>query len=409
MQSNSITEGINAVIDYSREFREETTVRKYEKACIIIQGFYEEQGLVRYSFELNDEIRCGYCRAESISGYTICRYVFRTLGMLDDYFGGRGFRDKYSFVSRYKRLLNSAYQQLVEEFAKSLTVKESSVAVICSIARDFFYYFQESGISALGEIRQEMLYEFMMWEYRDHKGSMGNVVYVVRSIIAFLEGRGILRAPIKLLPFSLPESKRAVYPAFSYEDMERILAQPDTGTVSGKRDYAVLILASVTGIRAVDIANLKLIDIQWQDMCINFIQSKTGKGLSLPLENRAALALSDYILNGRPKAGSPYVFLTESEPYRKLSNKSSVANILNKHIKRSGVEKVPRDGKTFHAFRRCMGSWLLDTSAGPELISQILGHQSQDSLKSYLPITTSKLGICALSFDGIEVQAEVYQ
>lgn len=56
-----------------------------------------------------------------------------------------------------------------------------------------------------------------------------------------------------------------------------------------------------------------------------------------------------------------------------------------------------------------MGIWLLDTASSPEMISQILGHQSKDVLKRYLPLSPSKLNICALGFDGIPVQSEVYR
>ncbi|WP_157382114.1 tyrosine-type recombinase/integrase [Schinkia azotoformans] len=103
------------------------------------------------------------------------------------------------------------------------------------------------------------------------------------------------------------------------------------------------------------------------------------------------------------------IFLTEIAPYRRLSDKSSVANVLNKNIKISGIEKKRHDGKSFHAFRRSMGIWLLDTVSSPEMISQILGHQSKDVLKRYLPLSPSKLSICALGFDGIQVESEVYR
>lgn len=412
MQPKTIVAGITAVIEYCRKFRTDDTTRRYEKACNIIQTYYEMSGQAYYSADFNDEIR-NHLYDESnnhvISGYPEYRYVFRALGMLDDYYDGKPFHDKYPFVSRYKHQLQPIYQQLAEEFIDSLSVTKNTVPVIYSIARDFFYYIQQLELSNMNCIRQETLYAFMMQEYQDHKGCMNNVVYVLRLMCVFLNQKGFQQVPTDLLPFALPPSRRKVYPAFSSEDMGKILSQPDTSTPSGKRDYAVLILASVTGMRAIDIANLKLADIQWKEMTIRFIQHKTGNGVSLPLNYKAAFAVSNYILNGRPEADSSYVFLTESKPFYKLSDKSSIANILNKYAKQAGIEKLPRDGKSFHAFRRNMGIWLLDTSSDPELISQILGHQSRDVLKRYLPLTTSKLRICALDFEGIQVQTEVYR
>lgn len=411
MQSKTIAEGITAVIEYCRGIRTKETIRGYEKACNTIRAYYEKSGQTYYNVGINNEIRdhfCGELKSNATIGYQNHRYLFRTLGMLDDYYNGHPFRDKYPFISRYKHQLQPVYQQLAEEFKESLTVRKNTVPVIYSIARDFFYYVQQLELSDMNSICHETLYEFMMQGYQDHKGCMNNVIYVLRLICVFLKGKGFQKVPEYLLPFSLPTSRKKVYPAFNTDDMKNILFQPDKRTPSGKRDYAVLILASLTGMRAIDIANLKLADLHWKEMKIHFIQHKTGNGLSLPLESKAALAISDYILNGRPESGSPYVFLTEAKPFRKLNDKSSVANILNKHAKRAGIEKSPHDGKSFHAFRRNMGIWLLDTSSNPELISQILGHQSQDVLKRYLPLSVSKLSMCALDFDGIEVQTEVY-
>jgi integrase len=411
MQPKTIAEGITAVIEYCREFRTDDTLREYEKACNIIQNYYEKSEQMYYDASINNDIRDYFCSEQKSSAtmeHKYHHYLFRTLGMLDDYYNSKPFRDKYPFISRYKHQLQPVYQQLAEEFKESLTVRKGTVPVIYSIARDFFYYVQQLGLSDMNNIRHETLYDFMMREYQDHKGCMNNVIYVLRLICAFLKGKGS-HVSEDFLPFSLPTSRKKVYPAFNTDDMKSILSQPDKSIPSGKRDYAVLILASVTGMRAIDIANLKLTDLNWKEMTIHFIQHKTGNGVSLPLDSKAALAVSDYILNGRPKSGSSYVFLTEAKPYHKLNDKSSVANILNKYVKQAGIEKSPHDGKSFHAFRRSMGIWLLDTSSNPELISQILGHQSQDVLKRYLPLSASKLSMCALDFEGIEVQTEVYR
>ena len=118
-----------------------------------------------------------------------------------------------------------------------------------------------------------------MQEYKDHTGCMNNVIYVLRLICVFLKGKGFQKVPEDLLPFSLPTSRKKVYPAFNTDDMKNILSQPDKSTPSGKRDYAVLILASLTEMRAIDIANLKLADIHWKEMKIHFIQHKTGNGI----------------------------------------------------------------------------------------------------------------------------------
>lgn len=412
MQSQPISNGIDAVMKYCIDFRSQQTVSYYAKACEFIQTYYHQLQQVNYNANINDQIR-HEIRLEILdnqtSKYNRERFVFRVLGMLDDYYRGLPIRDKYPVVSRYKHQLEPFYQAIAEEFKGSLNVKKNTVPIIYSIARDFFHYIQQLKITDLSNIDHEVIYGFLMQEYKDHRGCMNNVMYVMRLICEHFCNKGFHNVPLELLPFALAPSRKRVLPAFNRIDLKNILSSPDTGKATGKRDFAILMLGSVTGIRAIDIANLKLTDINWREMTIHIVQHKTGYGLSLPFEPSAAAAVSDYILNGRPDSESPFIFLTEDAPYRKMNDKSSVASVLNKYIKISGIEKKAYDGKSFHALRRSMGVWLLDTSSSPEMISQILGHRDKDVIKLYLPLDASKLSICALGFEAIPVQSEVYR
>lgn len=412
MQLQPITNGIDAVMKFCNDFRSQETVRCYTNACEFIQKYYHQQQQVNYNADINNQIRHGL-HLEISDNHTFKynreRYIFRVLGMLDDYYRDLPIRDKYPVVSRYKHHLDPFYQAIAEDFKDNLTAKKNTVPILYSIARDFFHYLQQLKISDLSDIDHETIYDFLMQEYKDHRGCMNNVMYVMRLICEYLRNKGFRNMPAELLPFALAPSRKRILPSFNRTDMENILSSPDTEKPAGKRDLAILMLASVTGIRAIDIANLKLTDINWREMTIHFVQHKTGYGLSLPFESSAAAVVADYILNGRPDSESPYVFLTESAPYRKLNDKSSVSNVLNKYVKMSGVEKKAHDGKSFHALRRNMGVWLLNTSSSPEIISQILGHRDKDVIKRYLPLDASKLSICALGFDAIPVQSEVYR
>ena len=413
MENKPIAEGIEAILEFSRNYRTKDTVVYYKKACSQIQSYYKSHGETNFSNEIQQEIKeqtSTTLNKSSTFYYKNGALILRVLQMLNSFNEGKSFQEHYHREKRYKYQLHPFYQQLSEEFIKSLTVSKNTLPTIYCVVRAFFHYLQELEISNMDDVQPNLIYAFMKQEAQTHQGSIANITYVLRRICEFLNHqRGFIHVPTTIMPFKLPPSRTKVLQAFKTEDMEKILSQPMTNTSGGKRDYAVLILASVTGMRAIDIANLKLIDFQWRDRTIHFIQHKTNKGVTLPLDSRAVCAVSNYILQGRPQSGCPYVFLTETKPYRKLSDKSSVANILNKYVKSSGIEKVPHDGKAFHAFRRSMGSWLLETSTSPELISQILGHQSKDVLKRYLPLVPSKLKLCALSFVDVPVQSEVYK
>lgn len=81
----------------------------------------------------------------------------------------------------------------------------------------------------------------------------------------------------------------------------------------GKRDYAIMLTAIQTGLRAVDIVNLKRQDIDWETMK-SALFSKTGHPLNLPRVWDWGMRIADYLLNGRPKCDIPLFMWQSSVP-----------------------------------------------------------------------------------------------
>lgn len=130
--------------------------------------------------------------------------------------------------------------------------------------------------------------------------------------------------------------------------------------------------------------------------------------IGLPIPAEVIEAVNDYIQNARPDVDSDYIFLTINRPYRKLSDKSSVRNILMRQLKNSYIGYSPGTGRGFHVFRRTMGKWLLGASVKPEMISQVLGHRNGEILKRYLPLAPDTMRKCSLGFETVPLRSEVF-
>ncbi|WP_298839822.1 tyrosine-type recombinase/integrase [Clostridium sp.] len=66
------------------------------------------------------------------------------------------------------------------------------------------------------------------------------------------------------------------------------------------------------------------------------------------------------------------------------------------------------DGKSFHALRRSMATWMLESDIPLSTISQVLGHKSMNSAKPYLSMSERKLFECALGFESIPIEKGIY-
>ena len=91
----------------------------------------------------------------------------------------------------------------------------------------------------------------------------------------------------------------AILPVLSDDDERLVVQACASGTVSA-RDAAITLLALTTGLRACDIVNLRLADIDWRTRTAEIVQQKTNNPLTVPLTDPLVGKLADYVLDDRP-------------------------------------------------------------------------------------------------------------
>ena len=128
------------------------------------------------------------------------------------------------------------------------------------------------------------------------------------------------------------------------EEINQILEKVDRTSKRGKRDFAILLLAIVYGLRNSDIVHLKKENILWNENKIELIQYKTKRLLELPLIENVKYAILDYLKNARPNIDSPYIFLPTKPPYTyvDMKNYSSLYKSVEFYIKKAGIDTKNR-------------------------------------------------------------------
>lgn len=158
-------------------------------------------------------------------------------------------------------------------------------------------------------------------------------------------------------------------------ELERTLAQINTKSVMGKRDMAMILLGVSTGMRACDIVNLKLSDIDWLRGELHLVQKKTANPVVLPLMQDVGEALKEYILNTRPDINSEYVFLTTQYPIRKLAEGTCLGFIFKKYednlqstremVSDFGILPMPKYDEQQEDYMNCPASFRMLTITIP--------------------------------------------
>jgi len=218
----------------------------------------------------------------------------------------------------------------------------------------------------------------------------------VRFLIA--EGRcpAGLEAAIPLVPhWRLSSLPRYLQP----EEVERIVASCDSTTAVGKRDRAILLLLARLGLRAGDIVQLHLSDIDWKGAWVQ-VCGKSRRQTRLPLTQEVGDAIVAYLQDGRPQTDGDRVFVCCRAPFRPFASHAAVSVIVDQAMRRAGVEPPGRGAA--HLLRHSVATSLLRQGVSLQDIAAVLRHRSIQTTQIYAKVDISTLHQIAQSWPEVQ-------
>jgi len=178
-------------------------------------------------------------------------------------------------------------------------------------------------------------------------------------------------------------------PSFlSPEQTERVLAETDRNTATGRRDYAVLLLLARLGLRAGEVVLLELDDLQWRSGEI-VVHGKGRMVEHLPLICDVGEALAAYLRGDRGGSSSRRVFLRTWAPHVGLTGPAAVGHIVRKALARAGVRRSGRGAA--HLFRHGLATKMIRRGASLVEIAEVLRHRSQNTTAIYSQVSFEAL------------------
>lgn len=139
---------------------------------------------------------------------------------------------------------------------------------------------------------------------------------VVRAFLRYLHLKGFISMPLAGCVPSIRRWRLAGLPTFlPPEKVQKVLDACDRTTAMGRRDYAVLMILAKLGLRASEVSNLNLDDIDWQSGTI-LVHGKGRRQATMPLRQDVGAAIVAYIQHGRPAPGMSTTFPTNTRPAR---------------------------------------------------------------------------------------------
>jgi integrase/recombinase XerD len=164
------------------------------------------------------------------------------------------------------------------------------------------------------------------------------------------------------------------------EDVIRLISSMKTDRPADIRDYAMVLLCAIYGLRASEVTGLCLEDINWDQDQIHIVQAKSKTRKTFRLVPTVGNAIYRYLKKVRPRCPRKEVFLTLCSPYRPLLQMNGV---VSRHLNALGID-APQKGP--HGIRHALACHLLSQNQSLKVIGDILGHRSCESTRIYAKV-----------------------
>lgn len=189
---------------------------------------------------------------------------------------------------------------------------------------------------------------------------------------------GATLVPRQSLPSLLPMGAK---PA----QIQTLLASCDRQSTAGRREYAVILLLARLGLRAGEVAKLRLEDIHWHHGEI-LIRGKGSTEEDLPLPVDVGDAVADYLAHARPAdAMHREVFCTVRAPRRPLTS-PAVWVIVTRACTRAGLEPFGP-----HQLRHGLAEQMVAAEVPLAAIGQVLRHVDPATTANYARVDVARL------------------
>ncbi|MDA8254345.1 MAG: tyrosine-type recombinase/integrase [Betaproteobacteria bacterium] len=199
----------------------------------------------------------------------------------------------------------------------------------------------------------------------------------------------VISSPVQWKLASLP---RALKP----DEVHRLLGAFPYGRMP-RRGYAIVRCALDMGLRAGEIANLLIDDIDWREGTVTLKGTKSRRQDILPLSMATGQALADYLQHERPATPSRALFFCRRESRDIPITTHAVQNVIRRACRRVGL---PDSGS--HLLRHTLACRLVENGSSLKEVADVLRHRSLETTRIYAKLDTPNLAEVALSWPGSE-------
>lgn len=216
--------------------------------------------------------------------------------------------------------------------------------------------------------------------------SVSRMISALRKFYRFLLREGAISAD-PMTKIDTPKRAQHLPATLSSQEVDALMAKPDTDKPLGLRDRAIFELMYATGLRVSEVVDLRLDQLH---LAMNLLQV-TGKGDKerlVPISPQATQWVDRYLQEARPK------LLKRVQPKNVFINfhggpmtRQGIWKNLKSYIASIGIEK----DVTPHTLRHSFATRLLENGADLRVVQELLGHSDISTTQIYTHLSNQHL------------------
>jgi site-specific recombinase XerD len=219
------------------------------------------------------------------------------------------------------------------------------------------------------------------------RGTIEKMTTSLRAFLRYLAVAGRCQAGLDGAVPAYAHWQLADMPRYlSAEQVNRLIAACDGDASARRRDRAIVLLLARLGLRAGDVAQLRLTDIEWQTGSLR-VTGKSRYEVRLPLPQDVGDAIAGY-LECRPPCRSDRLFLRTIAPCRPFHRGDGISSVVRRAMKRAGIVS-PFKGA--HVLRHTAATEMLRHGVPLDKIGLVLRHCGIDTTATYAKVDVALL------------------
>lgn len=360
----------------------DSTITVYRRFYNRVNSYLNQMNTAIYTKSIGDS----FLSTLNVSDTTSVSYRC-AIRRLNDYLDGLPYRCHHGnhcdcVVNIYASVLDGYlnYCKGINNKPATIHAKERSCVI-------FLNCLESNGCLTLSELSSEIVSQALLCF--DNKDNYA----LIRLFLRYLFKEGYIKSDFTGI---VPHYKRKqILPTiYSPDEIRKIEHSIATGSIAGKRNLAIIRLATRMGLRSGDIAKLKWSEIDFSTGYISIVQEKTGNPWMMQMPQEVYESLLNYKQENQTSRNDDYVFHSLSAPYGRITT-SIIRHAVTSAFVTAGID-IEKKKHGPHTFRASLASSMVNDGTSYETVRRILGHSDPDMIKHYARTDIESLRMCAI-------------